>query len=296
KSKSVALLIINEENKEILINKLTNLKNSIVELTNSIVAISIGKYVDSIRDIYKSYKTSLEISEYKMIYSDRSWIKMYKDELLKQDDIYIEFEELKRVLINKDFSKTSDYIRKIFKKLKNEEELTPKQIKMKSVEIFLNVYNYFNESKIIKDLHKYFEYIINNHSTVCEIEFQLINMLKHIQTKLEQADESISPVILKLLQYIEENYKSDLNLKEISDKLNINAIYLGQLFQRETGILFSDYINNFRVNKAKKLLLDTSLKASEIGILVGYTNKNYFYRKFKNIAGITPSEWRKINL
>ena len=106
----------------------------------------------------------------------------------------------------------------------------------------------------------------------------------------------MSPVIIKLLDYIEENYKYDLNLKEISDKLNINSIYLGQLFQREIGKLFSDYLNNFRINKAKKLLLDTNLKASEIGMLVGYRNKNYFYRKFKSIAGLTPSEWKKINL
>lgn len=296
KSKSRALLIISEENRDILISELSELKTEIMKVSNSIVYISVGKYVNSIKDIYISYKTSIEISEYKMIYSDKSWIKIYKEQSLKQNDIYIEFEELKKILVSKDISKTSDYIKKIFEKLKNEEDLTPNQIKMKSVEIFLNVYNYFNESKIIKDLHKYFECIVNNHSTVDEIELQLINMLKHIQMKLEQADESISPVILKLLEYIEENYKYDLNLKEISDKLNINAIYLGQLFQRETGTLFSDYINNFRVNKAKKLLSDTTLKASEVGVLVGYTNKNYFYRKFKNIAGVTPSEWRKINL
>lgn len=296
KSKSSALLIINEKNKDILTSELSELKSEIMKVSNSIVYISVGKYVDSIKDIYKSYKTSLEISEYKMIYSDKSWVKIYKEKSLKENDTYIEFEELKKVLVSKDFSKTSNYINQIFEKLKNEEDLTPKQIKMKSVEIFLNVYNYFNESKIIKDLHKYFECIVNNHSTVDEIELQLINMLKHIQIKLEQADESISPVILKLLEYIEDNYTHDLNLKEISDKLNINAIYLGQLFQRETGTLFSDYINSFRVNKAKKLLSDTTLKASEIGILVGYTNKNYFYRKFKNIAGVTPSEWRKINL
>lgn len=296
KSKSRALLIVNEKNKDILISELSQLKADIMKESNSLVYISVGKYVDSVKDICKSHKTSLEISEYKMICSDKSWVKIYKEQGLKQNDTYIEFEELKKMLVNKDISKTSDYINQIFRKLKSEEDLTPKQIKMKSVEIFLNVYNYFNESKIIKDLHKYFECIVNNHSTVDEIELQLINMLKHIQTKLEQADESISPVILKLLEYIEDNYKYDLNLKEISDKLNINAIYLGQLFQRETGTLFSDYINNFRVNKAKKLLSDTTLKASEIGILVGYTNKNYFYRKFKNIAGVTPSEWRKINL
>lgn len=76
-------------------------------------------------------------------------------------------------------------------------------------------------------------------------------MIKHRQSKLEETDDSISPIILKLLRNIEKNYSKDLNLKEISETYNINSIYLGQLFQKETGILFSDYLNNFRVNKAK---------------------------------------------
>ena len=127
-------------------------------------------------------------------------------------------------------------------------------------------------------------------------QFELISMIKFMHTKLDNTQESISPVIIKLLNHIEKNYQKDLNLKEISDSLNINSIYLGQLFQKEIGILFSDYINNFRINKAKDLLVNTSLKVSEIGELVGYYNKNYFYRKFKSIVGITPSEWRKLNL
>lgn len=197
--------------------------------------------------------------------------------------------------MNKNYSETLEYVKDIFIKLRTEDGLKPKQIKIKAIEIFLVVYNYFNESKVMKGLNIYLENLINI-DTVGEIELELSKMIKYMQSKLEQTEESISPVILKLLQHIEEKYKEDLNLKEISDKLNINSIYLGQLFQKETGILFSDYINNFRINKAKQLLSETTLKASDIGDLVGYTNKNYFYRKFKDIVGITPSEWRKINI
>ena len=296
RSKSSMYLIVDEENIEDVMIELIELKSHMINTKGPILYISVGAFVENIKEINHSFKTCMEVNEYKMIYPNKSWIKIYKEKLIDNEYDRLEFEELKKVLGNKDFSKTEEYINNIFTKLKYEEELTPKQIKVKSIEIFLNVYNYFNESKVIKDLHKYFDYIINNNNTVDDIQMQLINMLRYIQSKLEQTEESMSPVIIKLLEYIEENYKFDLNLKEISDKLNINSIYLGQLFQKEIGILFSDYINNYRVNKAKKLLSDTNLKASEIGILVGYTNKNYFYRKFKNIAGLTPSEWRKINL
>lgn len=288
------LIIMDKES----INKdtLRNLKDDLSSITNEQIYISRGKYVDSIDNLNCSYQSAKDIHEYKLVYPNISWIREYKEKSYNLENIdYIDFNHLKKLLLNKDNKESLNYIESIFSKLKKDENLTVKQIKTKSIEVFLNVYNYFNDSKIIKGLDLYLEKVINS-VNLDQIQLELNNMIKHRQSKLEETDDSISPIILKLLRNIEKNYSKDLNLKEISETYNINSIYLGQLFQKETGILFSDYLNNFRVNKAKNLLVETSLKAAEIGELVGYANKNYFYRKFKDIVGITPSEWRKINL
>lgn len=288
------LIIMDKES----INKdtLRNLKDDLSSITNEQIYISRGKYVDSIDNLNCSYQSAKDIHEYKLVYPNISWIREYKEKSYNLENIdYIDFNHLKKLMLNKDNKESLNYIESIFSKLKKDENLTVKQIKTKSIEVFLNVYNYFNDSKIIKGLDLYLEKVINS-VNLDQIQLELNNMIKHRQSKLEETDDSISPIILKLLRNIEENYSKDLNLKEISETYNINSIYLGQLFQKETGILFSDYLNNFRVNKAKNLLVETSLKAAEIGELVGYANKNYFYRKFKDIVGITPSEWRKINL
>ncbi|OSB10130.1 response regulator transcription factor [Paraclostridium bifermentans] len=288
------LIIMDKES----VNKdaLRNLKDDLNIITNEQIYISRGKYVDSIDNLNCSYQSAKDIHEYKLVYPNISWIREYKEKSYNLENIdYIDFDHLKKLLLNKDNKGSLNYIESIFSKLKNDENLTVKQIKTKSIEVFLNVYNYFNDSKIIKGLDLYLEKVINS-VNLDQIQIELNNMIKHRQSKLEETDDSISPIILKLLRNIEKNYSKDLNLKEISETYNINSIYLGQLFQKETGILFSDYLNNFRVNKAKNLLVETSLKAAEIGELVGYANKNYFYRKFKDIVGITPSEWRKINL
>ena len=288
------LIIMDKES----INKdtLRNLKDDLSSITNEQIYISRGKYVDSIDNLNCSYQSAKDIHEYKLVYPNISWIREYKEKSYNLENIdYIDFDHLKKLLLNKDNKESLNYIESIFSKLKKDENLTVKQIKTKSIEVFLNVYNYFNDSKIIKGLDLYLEKVINS-VNLDQIQLELNNMIKHRQSKLEETDDSISPIILKLLRNIEENYSKDLNLKEISETYNINSIYLGQLFQKETGILFSDYLNNFRVNKAKNLLVETSLKAAEIGELVGYANKNYFYRKYKDIVGITPSEWRKINL
>lgn len=288
------LIIMDKEsaNKDVL----RSLKDDLSSTTNEQIYISRGKYVDSIENLNCSYQSAKDIHEYKLVYPNISWIREYKEKSYNLENIdYIDFDHLKKLLLNKDNKESLNYIESIFSKLKKDENLTVKQIKTKSIEVFLNVYNYFNDSKIIKGLDLYLEKVINS-VNLDQIQIELNNMIKHRQSKLEETDDSISPIILKLLRNIEKNYSKDLNLKEISETYNINSIYLGQLFQKETGILFSDYLNNFRVNKAKNLLVETSLKAAEIGELVGYANKNYFYRKFKDIVGITPSEWRKINL
>ena len=293
-NKSKAVFIIDDKFNNEYIEELTNIKNEITDLINDIVYISLGQIIKDLKDINTSYESAKDISEYKIIYPDISWIKAYKEKNNRNIDIDIDFEDLKSLLINKDFTNASLYIESKFSKLK-QDNLNPKKIKAKALEVFLNVYNHIDESKLMKNLSIYLENAINK-NTIDEIQLELINMIKFMQTKLENTQEGISPIIIKLLDHIEQNYQKDLNLKEISDILNINSIYLGQLFQKEIGILFSDYINNFRINKAKDLLSNTSLKASEIGELVGYSNKNYFYRKFKSIVGITPSEWRKLNL
>lgn len=79
----------------------------------------------------------------------------------------------------------------------------------------------------------------------------------------------------------------------LEHKLNSNPAYLGQLFQKETGQPFNEYINQFRMEKAKQLLLNTNLTATEISKKIGFNDSNYFFRLFKKYMGVSPSELRK---
>ena len=225
-NKSKAVFIIDDKFNNEYIEELTNIKNEITDLINDIVYISLGKIIKDLKDINTSYESAKDISEYKIIYPDISWIKAYKEKNNRNIDIDIDFEDLKSLLINKDFTNASLYIESKFSKLK-QDNLNPKKIKAKALEVFLNVYNHIDESKLMKNLSIYLENAINT-NTIDEIQLELINMIKFMQTKLENTQESISPIIIKLLDHIEQNYQKDLNLKEISDILNINSIYLNR--------------------------------------------------------------------
>ena len=65
------------------------------------------------------------------------------------------------------------------------------------------------------------------------------------------------------------------------------------VFKQNTGITINDYINLFRIQKAKELLSDVTLKLYDISPAVGYNDENYFSKVFKKYEGISPAEYRK---
>lgn len=96
-----------------------------------------------------------------------------------------------------------------------------------------------------------------------------------------------------ILNYIDENYTSpDISIGEIADKVHFTPNYISLLIKQEMGEDFIDIIINKRIEKAKDLMFDLSLKIYEISQKVGYTDANYFSKVFKKVVGITPVEFK----
>jgi two-component system response regulator YesN len=123
-----------------------------------------------------------------------------------------------------------------------------------------------------------------------EISFRIIRHIETVNTK------KIDSRVREMIDYIEQHYASDLNLKDLSKLLYINTVYLGQLFKKETGAYFNDYINKVRVGHASRLLAETTLSASDIAERVGYKYVDHFYRQFKLQFGMNPGEYRRNRL
>lgn len=92
---------------------------------------------------------------------------------------------------------------------------------------------------------------------------------------------------------IRENYAENLRLRDLGKKYYVNSSYLGQIFRKKYGQSFSDYLTNYRMNEATKLLLKTDKKVNQIAEAVGYKDSDYFIRKFIELKGCTPSKFRK---
>lgn len=107
-------------------------------------------------------------------------------------------------------------------------------------------------------------------------------------------DENLpSSTIERVLQYLEKAPLDQITLKDAAECVHMNPSYLSQLFKQQLNKKFVDYITELRIEESKRLLLNTSLRMSEIAERVGYSDLAYFSNNFKRITGCSPSEFRK---
>ncbi len=115
-----------------------------------------------------------------------------------------------------------------------------------------------------------------------------------IREKLIGSKE-INTVINPILTYISENYNEKITLESVSKACNLSIFYLSKLFKKNTGMNFIDYINLYKIEKAKQLLENTDMSIINISISLGYDESGYFSKIFKKTVGVTPSVYRNSN-
>lgn len=102
-------------------------------------------------------------------------------------------------------------------------------------------------------------------------------------------------LIRDTVDYIHHQYgQADLSLDAAADHLNISKGYLSQFFKEQTGVNFSEYVENLRMDKAKQLLSETRLPIRDIAQQVGYHASSTFCRAFKRGSGISATAYRDI--
>lgn len=112
---------------------------------------------------------------------------------------------------------------------------------------------------------------------------------------LSDTESFSNTVFLKLMNYINENYKKDISLTSAGEALHMSTNYVSQLFKKETGITFIRYITQLRMEDAISLLTTTQMSAVEIAMKIGFNDYFYFLKTFKKFTGKTPTQYREEN-
>lgn len=97
-------------------------------------------------------------------------------------------------------------------------------------------------------------------------------------------------------KYIDDNYAKDITLEELSEHVCLSPKYISDIFKKDFGINFKDYVTFIRTEHAKTFLMEPRYKITDIAEMVGYNNVKYFTKIFKKVVGITPTSFRKLHI
>lgn len=135
--------------------------------------------------------------------------------------------------------------------------------------------------------------ILNEPLISCYIQRMLTELIL-ISSDYDKDNVDSSTPVLIAINYIHENYKNEISLKNLSTKACISPYYFSRIFKNETGYSPYEYTIIIRLNHAKNLLKTTTLRIKEIAFEVGFNSESNFVTCFKKHVDITPSEFRKI--
>lgn len=107
-------------------------------------------------------------------------------------------------------------------------------------------------------------------------------------------DLHAADIIDQVKAYVKDSLDQPVTLKAIARSLHFNCAYLGQKFKEYEKMTFHEYLLRQRMEKAKSLLRHTQMKVYEIAGEVGYSDLDWFYKKFKAYTGVSANEYRKM--
>lgn len=135
---------------------------------------------------------------------------------------------------------------------------------------------------------------IEKYTTKNELDILVEEMAKeYCELVRKYKKKPYSDIINRAISYIELHFNQELNLKTIAETLYVHPNYLSQKFKKETCSTIPEYINDIRLNEAKYLLKNNSnMSVEDIAYMVGYNDKKYFSKVFKQKNGVSPSQYR----
>ncbi|WP_159887303.1 helix-turn-helix transcriptional regulator [Paenibacillus puerhi] len=96
-----------------------------------------------------------------------------------------------------------------------------------------------------------------------------------------------------VIQLIQQEFDTEMTLESCAARLNYNPDYIRRVFRQETGMNFSEYLYQYRLDTAKKWLIETDMKIADIAAALKYNNSQNFIRYFRKFEGMTPGQYRE---
>lgn len=125
-----------------------------------------------------------------------------------------------------------------------------------------------------------------------EIDDCLHRLFPSLSSSHLQTPQETSPFAQKVDAWLRLHYGEDLSLEQVAQGVGMSPFYFSRLFRTTYNQTFLEYLTDYRITSASRLLSTSDISIRDIAALVGYSDANYFSKVFKRHFGVTPREYR----
>jgi len=283
-----------------VVNKI---RKKVFDVLSGSLTMAVGGSYQSLEKLVDSYEEALSMLDYKFILGKGKDIYFEEKRLDKQkkadSDQQRYIDGIIQGTIELDKVKTENNIKFFVECIGSAKDLKSTGFRVALSDIYLSLIKNIKESggkieEIFESPTDIYEEILMQ-EVVEDVKKKLIEIcFAAIDYLTLRKGKKYSRIVSEAMAYIADNYSDGtITLKGISKHFNIAPCYFSNIFSKETGSTYKDYMTNIRINKAKELMQSTDLLDYEICYNVGYNNPTYFSTIFKRRTGSSPSDYRK---
>jgi two-component system response regulator YesN len=269
----------------------------IERLLNCKLFVAVGKPVEQLQQLHESYAAADEAFGYKCLIGEN--ILDYAEIMMRKGSKTVctheEELELSSILLEDNPVALKSWVQRML-----HEQLEDRQMTLESLEALVH--------SIALSAHRWLERVMaatgRSHAmeeapahfhlklsvTPKDALFQhLYAVMKLYHNQLAEGQATHAQ---KAMAYIEEHLGQDVGLQQVAKHVHLHPNHLSEVFKKETGMTFGDYVAKQKIRRAMKILSVSPAKISEVAASVGYEDVKYFSQIFKKYTGKTPSEYR----
>ncbi|GLX69964.1 response regulator [Paenibacillus glycanilyticus] len=177
------------------------------------------------------------------------------------------------------------------------EQVPESRAKISVLELLIQLFRLMKEQGASHD--RLFDPALGDYERIMRIK-TMEELLRYTESKCGDVVDAMlrtkevrpNKIVAEVKRIVQEQYSGSISLREVAATIYMNPNYLGKLFKANTDQSFNDYVLQVRMEKAKELLLHTDKKVYEIAQEIGFSELDWFYKRFKAYTGVSTGDYR----
>lgn len=274
---------------------------ALTDATGLSFSAGVGELRADRKALPASLKEAREALEYKLVQGLGN-VLFYADYADRQPGFYDPHTYVNRIfslLRAGNSAELADAVHALIQDIKRHDRLHHENIQAILHQVFSDIMRYIMESnRLASDVFANSAQLsrqLHSLETLDEVDRWMTQVVLQIADSLRPPDGGEEELSGRILKYLDDHCHEELDLTAVAERFGISYSHLRRVFSRATNDTILNYVNNRRIQDAKRLLIETDIAIGELSRKLGYVNKQSFYRFFKRSEGVTPSEYRSIH-